>query len=170
MITPVWVLAIIYWLHILATVVWLGGQAMLAWLKLHEMTEGPNQAFYGELVQRYQIRISAAGWLSLLILTGTGMFQMSSNVNYHGFLAITNMWAVAILIKHILFAGLVGLNLYLYWGLNPALARTRLRYQRGLTTAGENVLKLQNQELLLLRISLGATLVILIFTALARAA
>ncbi len=170
MITPFWVLAIVYWLHFLATIVWLGGQALLAWLKLHEMTENASQPFYGELVSRYQTRIASAGWLSLLVLTATGLFQMSSNINYHGFLAIINVWAAAILIKHILFAGLVCVNLYLSWGLNPALARTRLRYQRGLTAAGELVLRLQNQEMLLLRISLGTTLVILIFTALARAA
>jgi uncharacterized membrane protein len=167
---PIWVLTILYWVHILATVIWLGSQVIFAWLKHQEGKPGPNQVLYETLVHQYQRRLVAAGWLSLLFLAGTGMFQLSSNVNYHGFLVINNLWGVAILIKHILYAGLIGLNLYLTWGLAPALERTRLRYSRGLTTAGDVVSRMRNQEAWLFRINLGLTLLILVFTALARSA
>ena len=167
---PRGVLAALYWLHILATVVWLGSQALLAWLKLQESRPGPNQALYEGLVRQNQRRFVAAGWLSLLVLAGTGMFQLSANANYHGFLAITNFWSVAILIKHILYAVLIGINLYQSFGLAPALERTRLRVSRGLVTATDSVARLRLQETWLFRINLGLTLLILVFTAIARSA
>ena len=168
MATPIWVLTGLYWIHILATITWLGSQGFWAWIKSQEARGGSNQVLYAGLVQTYQRRLIAVGWLSLMLLAATGMFQMSANINYRGFLAIVNTWAVAILVKHILYAVLIASNLYLTWGLTPAMDRTRLRVSRGLATAGEAILRLKSQETWLIRFNLGLTVVILIFTALAR--
>jgi hypothetical protein len=42
------------------------------------------------------------GWLWIVLLATTGMFQMSANPNYDGLLQINSIWATALLAKHIL--------------------------------------------------------------------
>jgi hypothetical protein len=102
------------------------------------------------------------------VLLATGLFQLSASPNYAGFLNFSNRWAISILIKHILFLGMIGISAYLTWGVLPSLRRIALQQAKGLEP--EEAEKLQQREVLLLRINLVLGVLILGFTALARAA
>ena len=164
---PFWALSLAYWLHMLATVAWIGGLVALVVLVLpvaRRVLEADSYAIFLEQVQR---RLDPLGWLSLAVLLATGFFQLSANANYEGFLSISNRWAVAILIKHILFFGMIGVSAYLTWGILPALRRIALMRAKGIEA--EDADKLQKRETLLLRINLILGILILGLTSLARA-
>jgi uncharacterized membrane protein len=165
--TPTWALTIAFWLHMLATVVWIGGLAALSILVLPAARKALDASAYAALIESIQRRLDPLGWLCLLLLVATGLVQMSANPNYHGFLAISNQWAVAILIKHFVFAGMTAISAYLTWGLLPALRRAALLQARGQAAAGAE--RMRGQELLLLRLNLILGFLVLALTALARA-
>jgi uncharacterized membrane protein len=159
-------LSIAYWLHMLATVVWIGGLAALALLVLPAAQRTLDGKAFANLLAGIQRRLDPLGWFCLALLAGTGLFQMSANPNYQGFLATQGTWATAILLKHILFAVMTVLSAYLTWGLLPALRRGALRAAQGAAEAE----RLQRRNLLLLRLNLILALFVLALTALARAA
>jgi uncharacterized membrane protein len=164
--TPTWALTIAFWLHMLATVVWIGGLAALSILVLPAARKALDAGAYAALLESIQRRLDPLGWLCLLLLLATGLVQMSANPHYQGFLAITNRWAVAILIKHIVFAGMTVVSAYLTWGLLPALRRNALLEARGQVAVGAE--RIRRQEILLLRINLILGILVLALTALAR--
>jgi uncharacterized membrane protein len=165
--TPFWALSLAYWLHMLATVAWIGGLVALVVLVLpvaRRVLEADSYAIFLEQVQR---RLDPLGWLSLAVLLATGLFQMSANPNYEGFLSISNRWAVAIFIKHILFFGMIGVSAYMTWGVLPSLRRIAILRIKGIEA--EDAEKLQKRETFLLRINLILGILILGLTSLARA-
>lgn len=163
---PYWALSLAYWLHMLATVAWLGGLVALVVLVLplaRRILDADNYVVFLEQIQR---RLDPLGWLSLAVLLATGLFQLSANPSYEGFLSISNRWAVTILIKHILFFGMIAVSAYLTWGVLPSLRRVGMKRAKGIET--EEVEKLQKRETLLLRIILILGILILGLTSLAR--
>jgi uncharacterized membrane protein len=173
-------LSLTYWLHMLATVVWLGGLAALSILVLPSARGQLETGAYSRLLEGIQRRLDPLGWLCLAVLVGTGLFQMSANPNYQGFLAINNRWALAILTKHVVLFTMTASSAYLTWGVLPALRRTALRQARLLAAdsrpqesaaiaASAELQRLQSREALLLRLNLLLGVVILALTALARA-
>ena len=103
-------LTLLYWLHMLATVAWLGSLSGLALIFLPAARKSLDLPTYALLLGRIQPRVQQIGWLSLVILGATGMFQMSANPNYHGFLSIDTPWAKAILTKHLAVLVMVALS------------------------------------------------------------
>jgi hypothetical protein len=93
---------------------------------------------------------------------------MSANPNYEGFLSISNRWAASMLIKHILFIGMIAISAYMTWGILPALRRIAIKRTKGMDT--DSIELLQKRETLLLRTNLVLGVLILGLTALARAA
>lgn len=166
--TPNWALSVLYGLHLLATVAWVGGLAGMAWLvtpALHKVLKSDTAWV---LQEQLQTRLQGITWFALAVLTATGLFQMSANPNYKGFLAIANPWAVAILLKHITFGGMVLASLYTTWWVRPALHRAIILKSAGRDTTQE-IARLQQRQNLIARINLGLAIVILAFTAFARA-
>jgi len=162
-----WALSLLYWLHMLATVIWVGGLASLSILILPAAGRTLEAGAYSRLLEAIQRRLDPLSWLCLAVLVVTGLFQMSANPNYQGFLAINNPWAVAILIKHLVFGGMILTSAYLSWGLLPRLRRAALR--RAVEASAEAETEgLRKQEARLLQINLVLSIVILALTALAR--
>lgn len=164
---PIWVLSLAYWLHMLASVTWMGGLAALSILVLPAARRSLQPEAYAELLSGLRHQVNLVGWASLVVLAATGMFQMSANPHYQGFLAVNTRWAVAILIKHLVFLVLVGLSAYLTWGLLPRMQRAAWQARHGL--ASDDAAAFQRQEALLIRINLCLGLLVLALTALARA-
>jgi uncharacterized membrane protein len=163
---PDWALSLAYWLHMLATVAWIGSLMTLSVLVLPAARQTLDARLYAELLARLRRRLDPLGWISLLLLAGTGLFQMSASPNYEGFLAFNNRWAVAILVKHLVFLGIILLSAYLTWGLIPRLQRGALLQGQGKDTT---VLPdLQKQEALLVRVNLALGILVLVLTAIAR--
>jgi uncharacterized membrane protein len=166
-IPPFWALGLAYWLHMLATIVWIGGLAALALVVIPVARRYLDAQSYVALLNQIQRRLDPLGWLSLVVLAGTGLFQMSASPHYQGFLAITDRWAVAILTKHLVFIVMIAVSAYLTWGIVPALGRAALLRAKG--RAAPAAERLERQEMLLLRLNLLLGIVILGLTALARA-
>lgn len=166
--TPHWALSLAYWLHMLATVIWIGGLAALVVFVVPAAHASLSAEDYPHFLTRVQRRLDPLAWMCLLVLVGTGMFQMSANPNYSGFLAIDNRWALAILVKHLLFLGMAGVSAGLTWGVIPRLNRLALRRLAEQQTP--EVARLQRLETNLLRLNLALGVLALALTAIARAA
>jgi len=164
---PFWALTLTYWLHMLATVVWIGGLSTLSILFLPAARSSLEAGAYSRLLERIQRRLDPLSWLSLAILVATGLFQMSANPNYQGFLAVNNRWALAILLKHSVFAIMTVASAYLTWGILPRLRRLALRRLAAPGEAETEALHRQEARLVSLNLALG--ILVLALTALARA-
>ena len=167
---PAWVLSIAYWFHMLATVTWLGGLSAITFLVLPAMRRSLKADDTSAFLNQLQNRLNRLGWICLLILAATGMFQMSSHPQYQGFLAIENNWATAIFVKHVVISLMVVVSAYLTWGLMPALNRLALKRAAGKPVDAELAARLERQEQRIMWISLGLAAVVLALTAWARVA
>jgi putative copper export protein len=163
---PTWVLALSYWVHLLATVVWLGGLALMALVAWPAVRNGLLAAD-----QWIALRGRFTPWanLSLAVLWVTGFLQMTVDSNYDGFLVVDTLWAQAILIKHLAVLGMMGFGLYIQWRVHPALERTALLAGRRPEVAEAEREKLVQQENRLLRLNLVCAAAVLLCTAVATA-
>jgi uncharacterized membrane protein len=152
----------------LATVVWLGVIVSLTLVVIPLGHRHLEASALEALLDSIQQRVDPVAWFSLALLIATGMVQMSANPNYQGFLAFENPWSLAILIKHVVFLGMMAVSAILTWKVLPGLRHNALRRARGLDTP--EAARLRRQELLLLRLNLALSLVVLALTALARTA
>lgn len=150
----------------LATVVWLGGLAALALIVFPAARRIMDADAFAKLLDAIQHRLDPVAWLSLAVLIATGMFQMSANPNYSGLLAIDNRWAAVILLKHIVFGGMVIASAYQTWGVLPGLRRLALRQARGLDAPELETLR--KRETTLLTANLALAVIVLALTAMAR--
>src|SRR5258706_9534325 len=164
---PTWILALSFWLHMLATIVWVGGLALMAlvvWPGARAML-GPGPEL-GAFIRRLQQRFYPLAWLSLAVLIATGLTQMEANPNYTGFLRLSSTWAVVILAKHVAVGGMILIGLYMQLSLQPELARLVLLEAHG--RPAPNAEKLRQRELNLTRLNLLCGVLVLGFTAIAR--
>lgn len=162
----VWSLSFVYFIHLTATVVWLGGMTTYVWFILPAARKSFEAQGYADFLMFTRKRLNMVSWICLLALLGSGMFQMSANANYAGFLQLTNRWAMAIFLKHIAFGGMALVNALMTWVILPELNRLALRLASGLTA--DDLERLHKREVLLMRVNWGLSLVVLAFTALAR--
>lgn len=163
---PPWALTLAYALHMAATVSWIGGlffQAVILGPAIQRALDPPAMARLLELLRR---RFDPLAWLSLAVLVATGLTQMSANPGYQGFLAIGNRWAAAILAKHLVIAGMIGLAAFQTWFLYPRLSRLALRGSR----SPEETSSTQRQQVSLGRLNLLLSVAVLLLTAVARTA
>lgn len=161
-----WVLALSYWVHLLATVIWLGGialMAFIAWPALRQGTLSTNQWF--QLQKRFLPWVNA----SLVVLLITGFVQMTNDEHYGGFLVFDGIWAWAILLKHLAYIGMVGLTIYLQFSLYPAMNRLQLLAETRPEAAEAERAKLSRQEIRFLRLNVICATAVLFFTAIATA-
>jgi uncharacterized membrane protein len=163
---PSWALTLSFWLHMLATVAWLGGLAALALIVIPSLRRSLKPKEFANWLTALNKRLDPIGWLSLGLLTFTGLIQMDSNSNYQGLFNVSNPWAQAICFKHIAFAGMIGISAYITWVVAPALQQGALRRATGKQDAtGQNWAR-RLQTMIVVNLVLG--LIVLAFTALAR--
>ena len=165
---PNWLVVASYFLHFVASVVWVGGVVLMSivgYPGLRRVLGVGQQA--GAAVAELQRRLSPMYLLSLITLGLTGLVQMSVNGNYKGFLAIGNIWSVAILLKHIAFLIMSAITAFSIWSLSPALNRLTLLEVRGKANTGE-LAALRNREERLNQFNVACALIVLLFTAIAR--
>ncbi len=161
-----WILALSYWIHLLATVVWLGGLALLALVALPALRQGSlstNQ--WAALQRRFTPWVNA----SLILLLVTGFVQMTNDTHYEGFLAVDSVWSQAILIKHVAIAGMILIGAYVQWRLHPAMERLVVLAEKRPGLAAEEEAQFMRRERQLLWVNLGLAAAVLFFTAVATA-
>jgi uncharacterized membrane protein len=165
---PMLALILAYWLHMLATVFWLGNLSTILFVVTplaRQMLPGKYSRLF---VEKMQTRLQQVGWLSLLFLVVTGMFQMSSHPEYKGFLAIDNQWSLAILLKHITVGALIVSSAYITWILNPKLQHIGLRRTTGIEVHSIESRQLEKIQNYIFWLNLAISLVVLGLTAWAR--
>lgn len=167
--TPYWALTLAYWLHMVATVVWIGGLAALGLFVLPAAQARLSAEEFATLLLALQRRFDPLAWFSVVALAGSGLFQMSASPHYEGFLAVHNRWAVAILLKHLVFLAMTALSAYLTWGVMPRLRRLAFERARATFVEVEKERALAAREVRLLRANLWLGVLVLGLTALARA-
>lgn len=148
------------------TIVWLGGLATISLWIVPTMQYSLSAKDYADWFTRLNQRLNPIGWLSIGLLSASGLVQMVANPNYAGLFSIANNWALALLLKHLAFFGMIAISAYITWGLGPELQHAAiLRVKDGKSENGEQLLvKLQR----LIGINLLLGIVTLAFTALAR--
>src|SRR5688500_6312675 len=120
---PSWALALTYWLHLLATVSWVGSLAAISFLILPAMQRSLNPETQLVFLEAMQKRLEPIAWFSMSLLVLTGLFQMSVNPHYDGFLSTSTQWSLAILTKHILGIVMVVVSALQTWEVIPAIRR-----------------------------------------------
>ena len=164
---PSWALALTFWLHLLAVVTWIGSLAGISFLVLPAMNRALDPDTQLIFIEAMQKRLEPIAWFSMSLLLVTGLFQMSVNPHYDGFLSISTQWSLAILIKHILGIVMVVVSAIQTWEVIPAIRRAILRSKKSKNS--EEIDSLRRREVLLLRMNFGLSLLILLATAFARA-
>ena len=164
---PSWVMAIFFWLHMLATVTWIGSLAAINLLVLPASTRTLKLADQLSFIAALQKRLEPLAWFSMGLLVVTGLFQMSANPHYDGFLSTSTQWSLAILIKHALAAVMAVVSAIQTWEVLPAIHRTLMKKENA---KPDELAKLQRRETILLRVNLLLSALILGATAFARAA
>lgn len=163
---PTWALALTYWLHMLATAVWVGSLAAISLLILPAMKRTLDTQTQLVFIDAMQKRLEPIAWFSISLLIVTGLFQMSVNPHYDGFLSISTQWSLAILAKHILGIFMVVTSAIQTWEVIPAIHRAIMISKK--TKNMEELDALRRREILLLRINFGLSILILGATAIAR--
>src|SRR5512142_2242605 len=140
---PAWVLASLFWLHLLATVTWIGSLVSISVLVLPISKRALRPVDELVLLDGIQKRLEPIAWFSVSLLVVTGLFQMSVNAHYNGFLSTSGQWSLAILSKHILVAALIAVSAVHTWDVLPTMRRALMRKERA---NEEEVLRLQRRE------------------------
>jgi uncharacterized membrane protein len=164
---PTWALALTFWLHLFATVTWVGSLAGVSLLVLPAMQRSLDTETQLVFIEALQRRLEPIAWFSMSLLLVTGLFQMSVNPHYDGFLSTSTQWSLAILIKHILGIVMVVVSAIQTWEVIPAIRRAIVRSKK--THNAAQLDSLRRREVILLRMNFGLSLLILLATAFARA-
>ena len=164
---PTWALALTYWLHLLATVTWVGSLAGVSFLVLPAMKRALDPETQLIFIEAMQKRLEPIAWFSMSLLVLTGLFQMSVNPHYDGFLSVSTQWSLAILTKHLLGVMMVVVSAIQTWEVIPAIRRAILRSKK--SSNADELDTLRRREVLLLRMNFGLSILILLATAFARA-
>ncbi len=163
---PTWALASLFYLHLLATVTWIGSLVSISVLVLPISRRALKPVDELALLDGVQKRLEPVAWFSVSLLVATGLFQMSVNPHYNGFLSTSGQWSLALLAKHTLVAALVAVSAVHTWDVLPSMRRALMRKDR---LNEDEVLRLQRRERALLRASLILAGLILLATAVMRA-
>jgi putative copper export protein len=76
--------------------------------------------------------------LALVALIVTGLFQMTANPNYDGFMTFDSTWSQVMLVKHIVVGLMAVAGLLLQYAVAPNLERTSLVLEHGKATDEHN--------------------------------
>jgi uncharacterized membrane protein len=163
---PTWALASVFWLHLLATVTWIGSLVSIYVLVLPISGRTLKPVDELAVLDGIQKRLEPITWFSVSVLIVTGLFQMSVNPHYNGFLSTSGQWSLAILSKHILVASLIVVSAVHTWDVLPSMRRALMRKEKA---NEDEVRTLQRRERAVLRASLILAALILLATAFARA-
>ena len=128
-------LALSLFVHLTATALWIGGlfiTMILVWPSVRRSLEESPSLY--NLLSRLRQRFNPISNLCLAALIVTGLFQMTANPNYNGFLNFDNTWSKIMLAKHIVIGFMALAGLLLQYAVAPALERESLLLEKGKAT------------------------------------
>src|SRR5574341_1853615 len=95
------------WLHALATIIFIGYFLLLALIYL-PILGTKDLAVLSEISKRSRLRM----YVSLLILAITGVYLTFVDPNYLGLANFGNLWAILMLVKHLLILGMIAIGFW----------------------------------------------------------
>ena len=104
--TPI-LIAFSMWLHALATVVFIGHYVLLSLLYLPGLA-----ASHADILSQISKRSRAWLYASLLIFLVTGTYLTFADPSYLGLGNFGNLWAILMLVKHILIVGMIAMGFW----------------------------------------------------------
>ncbi len=163
------ILTFSYLLHLIATVVWIGGLVVITVVIQPIAASSLNDAeVLTRLFETIHKRFQPLANLSLIVLILTGMVQLVANKYYKGFLAIDNTWSQAILLKHIAVGLMIVFALIMQFSIEPAVRRNAFLAANNLSDKAASA-QLRAKQKRLNQLNLIFSILVLIFTAIARA-
>ncbi len=162
-----WVMAISYWLHMLATVAWIGSLVAISFLVLPASKRTLKLVDQLSFISAVQKRLEPIAWFSIGLLLVTGLFQMSLSPHYNGYVDTSTQWSFAILTKHLLGIVMLVVSAIQTWEVLPSIHRILMIKDKANEAELE---KLNRRETILLRTNLFLAVLVLLATAFARAA
>lgn len=163
---PDWVLTSSYALHMLATVIWVGGLIFQALFLLPLLARNSLDRITAKNITTLLTRFQPVAWLSLAVLFGTGLTQMSRHPHYGGLLSVQNRWSLAIFAKHLAILPMLAITGFQTFVLHPRLQREILKSSRS-DSSSTTFVSLKHERRLVAANSV-LSIVVLILTALAR--
>ncbi|MFZ5881914.1 MAG: hypothetical protein ACOY0R_21300 [Chloroflexota bacterium] len=103
--TPI-LIALSYWLHALATVVFIGHFVLLAVIYLPALADNPAALSVISKHSRWWL------YASMLAFALTGTYLTFVDSNYLGLGNFSNFWSAAMLVKHLLLLGMIGMGFW----------------------------------------------------------
>jgi uncharacterized membrane protein len=97
------------WLHALATVIFIGHFLLLSLIYLPAFGKASAE-ITGPILSEVSKRSRPWMYVSLVIFMVTGIYLMIVDPNYRGVGNFGNLWAVAMLVKHILIVAMIGMG------------------------------------------------------------
>ena len=85
-------------------------------------------------IEAMQKRLEPIAWFCMSLLLVTGLFQMSVNPHYDGFLSTSTQWSLAILTKHLLGIVMVVVSAIQTWEVIPAIRRAIMKSKKNKNT------------------------------------
>ncbi len=104
--------AVSLWLHSLATVVLIGHYILLALVYLPVFSRHQSDPAAGAILSGISRQSRPWMYASMLVFILTGTYIMLINPSYLGVGDFGNLWAVMMLVKHILVVGMIGLGFW----------------------------------------------------------
>ena len=101
-----------YWLHSLATVVFIGHYLLHALIYLPALSTQESINSAGAVLSEFSKRSRVWLYSSLLVFIITGTYLTFVDQNYLGLGKFGNLWAVLMLVKHILILGMIGMGFW----------------------------------------------------------
>jgi uncharacterized membrane protein len=95
-------IALSSWLHALSTVVFIGYFLLLSLILLPVLAEN-----HGMILSDISKRSRPWMYISLLVFIVTGVILTFANPNYLGLAQFGNLWAILMLVKHVLVLGMI---------------------------------------------------------------
>jgi uncharacterized membrane protein len=161
-------LVISYWLHMAATVTWIGGLFFQSIVIPVSLSSGKlDLRQQASLLEAIRKRFEPIAWLSLFILVGTGLVQMSANPSYVGLLALSGRWATALFAKHVAVGLMVVVAAAQTWVIQPRINRLILQMAKAEADSEEAKPLLKRQKTLH-QLNFILAILVLGFTAIAR--
>lgn len=162
---PTLILALNYWIHLVATVLWLGGLAVLSLIVWPGLLRQSAEGLPSQTMDAIEGRFWPIANVSLAALIITGTLQMSDDPHYNGFLKVNSPWAVGLLAKHVVIGGIIAASIALQWSVRPAIERAALLARRGDAEARAEEAALRRRSRWLTWLSLGLGGLVLMLTA-----
>jgi uncharacterized membrane protein len=103
--------ALSIWLHALATVIFIGYYLLLALIYLPALQNSPDKV-RGSVFSGISKRSRVWLYISMLIFIITGIYLTFADPNYRGIGNFSNLWAILMLVKHILILGMIGMGFW----------------------------------------------------------